>query len=344
MGNFKRRANGMGTVYKLSGNRRNPYVAIAPAYEGENGKTARKAIGYFATQKEAENALSAYRSAPPAIALDITLEALYKQWSETGYKNISRQAKYSYTAAWEKLKPIHKMKVKDVKTPQLQFCVDTVAETGASKSTIDNIIIVAGKLMNFAAQQDLITKNYAQFVVRPKTEKPERASFSDLELKKIEYGAKNGVGISAHILIMCYTGWRIQEYCSLTIFDYDKIEHTLTGGLKTTAGINRVVPVPEKIRPYVEMQFERSERICNFSSQKLRKEFYTTMDLLGIQKEDERKYTPHSTRHTYNSLLANTGIDVDTRMKLMGQTDAKTNINTYTHLDVETLKKAVENL
>lgn len=343
MGNFKRRANGMGTVYKLSGNRRNPYAALV-SVRNACGKTERKAIGYFPTQREAENALAVYRLAPPAIAVDITLEALYKQWSETGYKNISPQTKYSYTAAWEKLKPIHKMKVKDIKTPQLQYCIDSVAETGASKSTVDNVIVVAGKLLRFAMQQDLITKNYAQFVVRPKTEKTEKVAFSDLEMKKIEQGAKDGVGVSAHILIMCYTGWRIQEYCNLTIFDYDRKEHTLTGGLKTTAGINRVVPIPEKIRPYVEKQFESSERLCDISSQKLRKEFYATMGMLGIQKETERKFTPHSTRHAYNSLLANLGIDVDTRMKLMGQKDTKTNINTYTHLEIETLKKAVENI
>lgn len=343
MGNFKRRANGMGTVYKLSGNRRNPFVALAPAYNDE-GKSVRKAIGYFPTQREAENALAAYRIAPPTIDTNITLETLYKQWKETAYKNMGKQSKYSYSAAWEKLKPIHKMKVKDIKTPQIQFCIDTVLETGASRSTLNNMSVLANRLMKFAMQQDLISKNYAEFVVFKKPDEPEKSIFTDFDLKKIEQGAKDNIGVSRHILIMCYMGWRIQEYCNLTIFDYDKKEHTLTGGLKTKAGINRVVPVPEKIRPYVEELLNESEQLCPLTSQRLRIEFYITMELLGIQKKDERKYTPHSARHTYNSMLANLGVDIDTRMKLMGQTDAKTNINTYTHLEVETLRKAVENL
>lgn len=343
MGKFKRRGNGMGTVYKLSGNRRAPFVAMAPAMEDVDGNVKRQVIGYFATQREAEDALSAFRSVPAPVVPSLTFEGLYEQWKVQGYKNTSKSAYYAYTAAWAKFSPIYKYKVRDVKTPQLQFCVDRVAETGASKSSLNNMIIVAGKLFKFAMQFDLVNKNYAEFVVLPKMKKTEKAVFTDFQIRKLEEGARDGVGVASHILVMCFTGWRIQEYLNLTVFDFDREARTLSGGLKTEAGV-RTVPVPDRVLPFVTAAFEKGERLCPMNDDTFREKFYKTLDALEIQSEDVHRLTPHSTRHTFNSMLANAGVDVDTRMRLMGQKDAKTNINVYTHFELETLHKAVSNL
>ena len=40
-------------------------------------------------------------------------------------------------------------------------------------------------------------------------------------------------------------------------------------------------------------------------------------------------------------MLHNYGVDDKTRMTLMGQTDLKTNIKTYTHVDIGYLQNAV---
>lgn len=74
------------------------------------------------------------------------------------------------------------------------------------------------------------------------------------------------------ILIMCYTGWRINEFLSLTQFSWDSANHTLTGGEKTEAGKNRVVPVSDKVMPYlqngliktVRLSFAESKEIISF--------------------------------------------------------------------------------
>jgi integrase len=48
----------------------------------------------------------------------------------------------------------------------------------------------------------------------------------------------------------------------------------------------------------------------------------------------------HSLRHTTNTLLANNGIDQETRMVLIGQTTKAVNSD-YTHLDLKKLRGAV---
>lgn len=344
MAQYKRNSNGTGTVRKLSGKRRRPFQAVAPAYKDKDGNFVQKTIGYFATRQEALDALALHRLAPKSTDEFLTFEGLYEQWKEQGYKNVGEQAKYAYKAAWDKFTAIYKYKVVDVKTPQLQFCVDRAAVNGAGHSSLVNMKLVASKLEKFAMQQDIINKNYAQFIVIPKKENTEKAVFNDFQLKKIEEGAKDNIGLSRHILILCYTGWRIQEYLNLTVFDYDKDNHTLRGGLKTEAGKNRLVPVPDKVRSYVEEYLADQGSLYTKTVSPFRNEFYATLTALGIQAKGEKKFTPHSCRHTYNSLLAKNGIPVETRMKLLGQTDTKTNINVYTHADIETLKNAVADI
>lgn len=49
------------------------------------------------------------------------------------------------------------------------------------------------------------------------------------------------------ILIQCYSGWRPRELCYLRLEDIDLNARTFTGGLKTDAGKNRVVPIHPRI-------------------------------------------------------------------------------------------------
>ena len=339
MAKFKHSQNGAGSVTKLKGNRRRPYWAQAPShFDFEKKKYVRETVGYFATELEARDALAAYRQCPPAIGLETTFSALFSAWKVQGYMNISRSTINGYNAAFAKFAPIHAYKVIDIKTPQLQFCINQQAESG-SRSALHQMKVIAGLLMNYAVQLDLINKNYAEFIQLPKAEQTEKSILTDLDLKKIENEAKLGDETARHVLIMCYTGWRIQEYCDLTVFDYDKEKHTLKGGLKTDAGRDRIVPVPQNVQKYVEEQFSHSERLCEMNVKQLRESFYILLDRLGIQSADEKKkkITPHSTRHTYNSMLAKQGVSVEKRMKLMGQVSEDVNRKVYTHTEIDDL-------
>ena len=342
MPKFKRYANGSGTVSKLSGNRRKPYVAFTPAKFVE-GKYVREVLGYFETETKARNALNRYVECPPAIDQNITMDGLFKQWKVQGYKNISQSTQNGYNAAWAKYEPIFKRKVTETRTPQFQYCVDLQEQAGVSRSALHQMKVIAGLIETFAVQMDLITRNYAEFIILPKEEQTEKSIFTDFNLKKITESAKNGSDIAKHILIMCYTGWRIQEYLNLTVFDYDRSEHTLKGGLKTEAGRDRIVPVPARVIPYVDAFFDRHEKLCPMTIRKFREEFYALLNELDI-KGKNGKITPHSTRHTYNSMLAKSGAAIETRMKLMGHSSEDVNRKVYTHTEIETLQKAVKNL
>ncbi|MBQ9599823.1 MAG: site-specific integrase [Clostridia bacterium] len=346
MPKYKHTPNGAGTVRKLSDNRSRPFQALAPAKrDPKTGKySKREIIGYFETELEARVALTLFRKCPPTIDLNTTFSEAFEQWKAQGYRNISRSTIDVYNAAYAKFKPIYNFKIQDIKTPQLQFCVDAQVDKGLSHSSLQKMKVLAGLVENYAVQMDLIPKNYAEFIVLPKAEQEEKTIFTDFDLKKIAESAEDGNVMARHILIMCYTGWRIQEYLNLTIFDYDRAERTLKGGLKTEAGKNRVVPVPEKVRPYVEQFYSESDKLCNIPKRRFRTEFDELLVSLEIQKTGKNKITPHSTRHTYNSMLAKNGVNVETRMKLMGQVSEDVNRKVYTHTELNELKKAVKGL
>ena len=348
---YKRSANGSGSVSKLSGNRRKPWAAYTSATRGEDHRYHKKMIGCFETRQEALDALAMRRLVPEKTDSSITLTQLWEQWSASAaFRKISPSSQTGYRAAWKHLAPIHNYKVVDIKTPQIQFCIDAAEDAGLSYSSMHKVKVLAGRLEKFAMQQDIIDKNYAEYVDLPTPEENEKAIFSDLELKKITEAAEAGVGVADLILLMCYTGWRIAEFCALTRFSYDARQHTLTGGLKTDAGKNRTVPVPAKVQPYLEAHlahgqehifcYQRGRQWQPYTPGKLRDDFYATMERLQLVPPDGKKYTPHVTRHTYNSMLYRQGVDDKTRMLLMGHADLQTNIKVYTHVDLQQLQAA----
>lgn len=58
--------------------------------------------------------------------------------------------------------------------------------------------------------------------------------------------------------MLCYTGFRVSEFLSLTRFScHPESGGYLQGGLKTSAGKNRIIPIHPVIRPYLSAWLEK---------------------------------------------------------------------------------------
>ena len=85
----------------------------------------------------------------------------------------------------------------------------------------------------------------------------------------------------------------------------------------------------------------------------LSRQFQVIMHGAGINQESGqdkkgagrvfRKYGFHSLRHSFNSELANSGVDQELRKALAGHASAEMN-QRYTHREMDTLRRAVERL
>ena len=353
-----RRPNGAGQVVKLAGKRRRPYaVRVTNGWNPETGKRAVKYLEYFEKYTDAENYLATLRMNPLADVdkTDVTLAQVHDDWKAVKYKTISEGTQSNYDFAWGTLSALENLKIRNIRTAHLQKIIDNAKtkerknnpSRSLSRSMLSKIKVLATMLWDYAVQNDIVDKNYAEFITLPKSVSNEKQSFNDLEILAIEKAAAAGVEWADAILMMIYTGFRLDEFLSLTPFSYDRARQTLTGGMKTDAGRNRVVPVHSKIRPYVEAWLKKGGEtiICNAQGKKVQKDhfraryYYRALEAAGV-----RRLTPHATRHTFASILFAAGADPVQVQKLMGHADYSVTANTYTHINLESLKMAINAL
>lgn len=341
-----KRSNGTGTVVKLSGTRRKPY-AVKVSGRDSRGYVVQKYLSYHRTSAEAQAALEAYNSQTARPVIDgysTTLKAVYDVWSLRKYPRSGRSSVASSKAAWKYLEPLYDRKVTSIGIDDWQDIVDKAAMAGKSKSTVNNIIILIHALCDFAMERDLIVKDYSRFIDTPSIGvKVKKGAFTPQQMAKLENLAAEGFPWADTVLMLCYTGFRINEFLSLTRFSYNAEGNYLMGGSKTAAGKNRIVPVHHKIKPYLDKWLAtdgprlilRDGKAVSDHDYRLRC-FAPVMAQLG-----QANATPHWCRHTFATLLNKAGVPELERKRLLGHSD-KNITDHYTHTDIETLRKWLE--
>lgn len=186
-----RNPNGFGSVYKLSGRRRRPWVAvITTGWENIEGEDKQKrltqTIGYFEDKGSALEALVANRTNPVSPKASIKLGELYEEWSKGKYEYISKSTVGSYRAGWKHLSEYKDTEFKELRTSHFQSVLDKCHRSGMSRSTLEKIKIVSKMLYDYAIQNDIVNRNYAEFLNLPKAENEEKQTFTDLEIQKLE--------------------------------------------------------------------------------------------------------------------------------------------------------------
>ena len=327
-----RNPNGFGTIVYLGDNLRRPW-AIRVTDKWVNGKQKRRYIGYYALEREARNALDNYNRSP-TIRSNATFKELYDEWSAGQFKRISKQTVDNYRAAFIHLAPLHKLKFCEIRAAQMQAVIDSLDR---SRSTKEKVRLLCNQLYKFAMENDIVHKNYAEFIKLNKEEKTAKKIFTDIEIKKLF--DNDGVDWVDSILVMIYTGMRIQEMLNLTRFDIDLENMMIRGGIKTDAGKDRVIPIHPKIQKYI-IERCKSDRLFPLKQSHYREGiYYPILEQLGIEKK-----SPHSCRHTFATLLARAKVDTLAIEQLMGHTDYAFTANVYTHTDVDFLTNAIQNI
>jgi integrase len=350
-----RRAKGTGTIRKDS-RYASPWIAVAPpAAKGTQGKY----IGAYKTRAEAQQALDLYHAEKFPELYNADLAKIYELWSEKHFETLaSENGRSGYKAAYSDLAPLQRKKMREIKTADFQFCIDKVAEK-YSRSKCEKVRQLCSQLCKYAMQNDIIDKNYAQFIVLPKEEKKEKVIFTSKELDALwERSNDNRVRF---ILFMIYTGFRIGEVSEIVADKVHLNDGYIIGGLKTEAGKNRIVPLPPKIPEIAEFVKYWLEEPQNspfgVPKNSLRQYwFYPALSDLGIidppmynEKTRKNEYknpriTPHATRHTFASLSAAAGMRPDDLQKIIGHASYETTAEIYVHSDLKTLKNAMQKL
>lgn len=333
-----RNPNGYGTVAKLSGNRRRPYIVKKVSGWKDNGQPIYEIIGYTDTREAGNILLAQYNHEPWDVdKVKMTLDELFNLWKETKAFKLKKASQRSLFSAYKHCAKLSNMTYKKIKAYQMQ---DTIDNCGLSYSTQAAIKALWGHLDKFALELDISSKNFASLLVCESVPETNRKPFTDEEVNTVwEHQDEPWVDT---ILILLYSGWRISELFNLKPSDIDLDVGTMSGGTKTEAGKNRIVPIHSKIRPFIEKRLsEGGVRLImdngkTVSMSQYRKYWLTMMERFGM------KHTPHECRHTFRTRLDSAGANTKCMDLLMGHTSKDTGNRVYTHKTVNELKATIE--
>lgn len=344
---YVKRENGSGSVYCRKDVKARPWYVTAPTeYREVNGKwvAVRMPLGSFATREEAKAVLDAYMQAPSAL-YNITVGEIAEEWLERVRQTKSSGTYDVYRAAWKKCERLADFPVRELKTIHIQQIIDDYA--GKSASVLNNIKIVMSAVCKYGVKNDLLTKDYAALAETSAANQQEKKPFTSLEVERI----RRAVGVvpwADVIYFMIYTGWRISELLDLTCFSWDAEAKTLTGGHKTEAGKNRVVPVHPNVLPILEEWLAKGGEtiFCRPDGKRWRQDdwrtrcYYPALD----QIDGVRKLSPHACRHTAITMAAAAGMRPEEMMAIFGHAGYQIEVDRYLHPETETLSRAVNKI
>ena len=374
-GKRRKRENGTGSVYKLSGSWKKPWVVSFTSRYDENGKRLGAILGYYASEKEALNALENLPQNIMKDSIGITLRQLYDIWSPKFYQHLSPKGIEGYTSSWNKWiypNPNSAKPVRSLSAFDFDSIVQMAVDAGKGIDVCKRITRLLRYLCKLAIKMNVISSNPAELIdiEHISTGKKEKDIFTSEELDILwKHSDERNV---QYILLMVYSGFRISGFLSLDIRNIHLEENYMIGGIKTEAGRDRIVPIypliKEILSQFVQEASERTKGlpedvphllIANKAGKQYDYRNFTEriflptlvelhiipeyrkgkLDENGVKIEERQKprLTPHCTRHTFASLMDSAGMDKEILARIMGHTDYKTTSDYYIHKQSEEL-------
>lgn len=334
--------NGYGTVYKLSGNRRNPYIVRKTIGWTENGKQLYATIGYYPTKKLALQALACYNENPYDIEKSsITFSDVYEKWSADKFAKISKSNINGYKSSFNSCEDLYSMRMVDIKTSHLQAVID---KCGKKYDSLRKIRVLFSQIYQYAMANDIVQKDYSRYIDIGKNDNPtSREPFTDTEIKYL-WECVNRHEYIDLLLIMIYTGLRIGELLDIKSIDVHLDKRYMRGGIKTEAGKNRIIPINKKIEPLIKKRLERKSEYLICKDDLTKVNYYTYRDTYfnPLMEQLQMKHKTHDCRHTFATLMDNAGANKLSIKRIMGHASRDITDKVYTHKDIEELLKAID--
>lgn len=350
----KKRGNGQGTIIQTANGKYKAIVTLG-YYTDEKGKRHRKTrTRVFDKKKDAVASIAKLQEAKAETKKTATFKEVYDAWLPT--HRAGKQTIDCYKAAVKYFEPIWSLRIAEIDVDDLQECIDDCPH---GKRTKENMRAACGLIYKYAIPRRLIPDNLnlAQFLSVSGEGAAARESFTDEQIRKIKK-ACGKVPHANEIYIMIYTGFRPSEFLALTAADYDKKRACITGGAKTDAGRGRSVTISPKIKSLLDDLAASEGHLCSDGDGKpwtLKKftedAFYPALEQIGIDNplvpvgggKMRHKYTPHTCRHTFATLMKRVpGADKD-KQALIGHASPEM-LRYYQDAPVDDLKKITDQI
>lgn len=204
----------------------------------------------------------------------------------------------------------------------------------------------------------------------------EKEQLAKLFKTAMDYGSPQGFRI---LFILAYTGMRLGELCALKLNDIDRFKKrvSVTKTLYVKGSLKKFKLHPPKNKSSIR-KIDVSQRVIDVFKEQIawrnefkmeyRKWFDDNSEFifidegscsgLPIRPSEVRKYmsevislaelppsiTPHSLRHTYTSLMAESGVELPEIQSMLGHKNDSTTKNIYLHVTESKKRAAVDKL
>uniref|UniRef100_UPI0022E37EEB tyrosine-type recombinase/integrase n=1 Tax=Enterocloster aldenensis TaxID=358742 RepID=UPI0022E37EEB len=363
--------NGYGTIRRLTGNRRKPYVALVnptQVFNDEKGTSHYKydLLGTFAEKIDAYNAVMQYHKSPGGLNSNITVKDLFNKWVEHHMQvnNYPDSMRKKYEMEFAYLSPLYKIRVLDTSPATLKEAIENASKIGtrgktkgqvvaATPNMKSNIKGLLNMMYDHAIFLRILTVNYARtFELKFDIVRREGRPYTQAERDIL--WRHSGTLFIDMTLVQFYSGWRPNEVLNIGIDNVDLQNRTFTSGSKTEAGINRTVPIHSKIIPIIEHYYKEAHDIgrnvlfgrtsphngqYTYTDNSFRYGLFKDFDELGI-----KDHVLHDGRHTFSTMAKENGVDDFARKKFMGHNISDLTDRVYTHLDLEWFRTEIEKI
>ena len=369
-----KRGRGEGSVtYDRRRKRYRARVTIGWETNEETGRTKQivKTLGSnYKTKGEATSALAEYLKNPYDLNnKDITFEQLYKKWFDEYIDTDEHESiKYRVKAAYRYCSLIYKKRFREITIIDMKDCIYKGTATCvrgkykgeqrlASPQSKEIIKYLFNHIYDYALEARLVERNYAReftldkkvFQEKEKNYKS-KVPFSKEEIDKL-WKSIEFVPFADMIVYACYSGWRPTELIKLKIKDVDLKNGFVKGGMKTSAGKNRLVPIHPLVSSIVEKYYKEAKSVgsdylfndvnnkfgIGLSYDQYLSRFNKVMNALHFRTE----ITPHYTRHTFITKAKSREVNMNEYVLkiIVGHDVGDLTEHVYTHRELNDLKE-----
>lgn len=372
------RSRGEGSVtYDKRRKRYRARVTVGWELNEETGRSKQiiKTIGSnYKTKGEANAALAEYLKNPYDISnKDITFSQLYEIWFKDFIKD-HESHRYRIKSGYSYCTPLYNKKFREISILDMKNCINNatrIVERGkykgekkiASPSCKEAMKYIFNHMYSYAIEARIVDRNYAkEFTLDKKIfqekeiNRKEKIPLTKEELRTL-WKASEFVPFADIILYACYSGWRPGELIGLKVKDVNLNDEYIRGGIKTTAGKNRVVPIHPIVKPIIEKYYNQaieigSEYLFNDPSKKkgvngLSKDQYLSRFNNVITALNFRtELTPHYTRHTFINMAKSREVNMNEYILklIVGHDIGDVTEHIYTHREIQDLKIEMEKI
>lgn len=356
-----KRANGTGTVIKLSGNRRKPWAVKVPEYNNMGSFSGKQVcIGYFENRPEADLCLAEYnkgRGIFDADKMQYTFADVFadykreyfptkeeqKTMRETRKKIIGKLGisnMWQISGSYKQSKTLWNRKYNELRKHDFQLVINSVKDLSGSK--LNHIISFFKKMDAYAKELGIIQMGYAQFLeIIPEENKKEKNPFTTQEIEQIwDY---EGYTIADIVLVLLYSCMRINELLEIEIKNVFLDENYMIGGLKTEAGKDRIIPIHHIIKPIIEKYYKKNNKYL-FTDENGNKIDYSNyrVEFNNFMEKLNMEHISHEARLSGRSELDRKGANKVCIDRILGHKSQGVGEKKYTKKTIEELIETIE--